>query len=302
LAAIAGLEDQARRLETLHLEIRLALSDARLATGEHSVLVQALQQMAAEHPLDERIGGQLMMALYRSGRQTDALACYARLRRALAEQLGIDPGQPLRDLEMAVLRRDPALELPTPAATVSSVLAPSEPAPEGPRRRSLVPAQLPPPVRAFEGRGAELDSLDAIAREAADAHAGAGTATMVAVISGTAGAGKTTLAVHWAHRVREWFPGGQLYVNLRGFDPDRTPLDPGEVLHGFLTSLGVPARSIPSGLDDRLGLYRSALAGRRPRGAGQRPRRRPRSVAAARLARLHGRRDQPHAAHAPGGH
>jgi DNA-binding SARP family transcriptional activator/tetratricopeptide (TPR) repeat protein len=256
LAEVAGLEDEARRLEMLRLEVERALSDARLAAGEHVELVADLERMAAGQPLDERVHGQLILALYRSGRQADALARYDRLRRTLAEQLGIDPSQSLRDLEVAVLRQDRALDVPAPMATAAS-------APAGPRRKAVVPAQLPSPARVFVGRGAELDILDAISREAVEAHARPDAVVAVSVISGTAGVGKTALAVYWAHRASEWFPDGQLYVNLRGFDPASAPLDPGEVLRGFLASLGVPPRRVPSGLDAQLGLYRSVLSGKR---------------------------------------
>jgi DNA-binding SARP family transcriptional activator len=115
LSDLAGLEDQARRLELLRLQVKRALSEARLAAGEHVQLVPDLEQMAAEHPLDEHIHTQLMRALYRSGRQADALAVYHRLRRALWEQLGIDPGQLPRDLETAILQQDPALDAPAVA-------------------------------------------------------------------------------------------------------------------------------------------------------------------------------------------
>jgi DNA-binding SARP family transcriptional activator/tetratricopeptide (TPR) repeat protein len=267
LAEVAGLDDESRRLAQLHLEVKRALSSARLAAGEHVALVPDLEHLAAEHPLDERVHGQLVLALYRSGRQADALARYDRLRRSLADQLGIDPSQQLRELEMAVLRQDPAIDPPAPVSTAGCASVPAgpsdEPAPADLRRKVLPPAQLPSPVRVFEGRGAELDSLDAIAREAVDAPADQRPAMAVSVIAGTAGVGKTALAVYWAHRASDWFPDGQLYVNLRGFDPAGVPLDPGEVLRGFLAALGVPPRGVPSGLDAQLGLYRSLLAGRR---------------------------------------
>ena len=111
----AWLEEQAERLDLLRLRVRQALSEARLAAGEHAQLVPELEEMAAAHPLDERIHEQLMLALYRSGRQADALAAYHRLRGTLDEELGIGPGQALRDLVTAILQQDPALDTPVPA-------------------------------------------------------------------------------------------------------------------------------------------------------------------------------------------
>ena len=252
LADQAWLEDQARRLDLLCLQVKRALSEARLAAGEHIQLVPGLKQMTAENPLDEDLHAQLMLALYRSGRQADALAVYHRLRRTLDEELGIDPGRPLRELETAILQQDPALAAPAAAAT----LLPAAPA-------VPVPAQLPSAVPALTGRREELDSLDAILRRAAPDGPGGHATVAMAVISGTAGVGKTALAVYWAHRVAGAFPDGQLHVNLCGFDPARAPLDPGEVLRGFLGALGVPRQRIPRGLDAQLGLYRSVLAGKR---------------------------------------
>ncbi|HET7247570.1 MAG TPA: BTAD domain-containing putative transcriptional regulator [Streptosporangiaceae bacterium] len=252
VTGVAWLEEQADRLDLLRLRIRQALSEARLAAGEHAQLVPELEEMAASHPLDERIHEQLMLALYRSGRQADALAVYHRLRGTLDEELGIGPGQPLRDLEMAILQQDPALDAPVLAA------------PQVP-----VPAQLPPAVPGFTGRGAELASLDMLADRGATvgptAAAGpaAPAAMAICAVSGTAGVGKTALAVHWAHRAATRFPDGQLYVNLRGFGPAGTAVDPGQALSGFLDALGVPAARIPADLDARAGLYRSLLAGKR---------------------------------------
>jgi DNA-binding SARP family transcriptional activator len=249
VADLPGLEDHVRRLDLLSLQVRRALSEARLAAGEHRQLVPSLEQMAAEHPLDERIHAQLMLALYRGGRQADALAVYRRLRHTLGDQLGIDPSQLLRDLETAILQQDPSLDVPTaPDAAFAPPAAVALSVPVMP-----VPAQLPSAVPTFAGRGAELDGLDTILSGQ----------TPVAVISGTAGVGKTALAVHWARRVAERFPDGQLYVDLRGFDPGRAPLDPGEVVRGFLNALGVHVHRVPRGFDAQLGLYRSVLAGKR---------------------------------------
>src|SRR5262249_50973713 len=224
LADVVGLpwlEEQAVRLDLLGGGVKRALLTARLAAGEHAQLVPDLEQMAADHPLDEQIHAQLMLALYRSGRQADALAAYHRLRRTLGEELGIDPGQPLRDLEVGILQQDPALDASAPVSLTASRAVP-------------VPAQLPPAVPAFIGRDAELASLDALLPATVQATA-TGTATVViAALSGTAGVGKTALAVHWAHRAAEQFPDGQLYVNLRGFDPGAAALEPSEALRGFL--------------------------------------------------------------------
>ena len=167
VAGLAWLEEQAGRLDLLRVRVRRALFEARLAAGEDAGLVPGLERMVAEYPLDERLHGQLMVALYRGGRQADALAVFHRLRRTLDEELGIDPSQPLRDLETAILRQDPALDAPAPAAaTVAAPAAAAVPtAVAGAGRATAavpVPAQLPPAMPAFTGRGAELACLDAI--------------------------------------------------------------------------------------------------------------------------------------------
>jgi len=235
----AWLEGQARRLELLREQIRRGVAEAGLAAGEHAQLVPDLEQMVADHPLDERIHAQLMVALYRSGRQAEALAAYQRLRSTLAEELGIDPSQELRDLETAILRQDASLDAPSSAATL-------RPAP--------VPAQLPPAVPGFAGRGAELASLDAILPPEPRSGQGKGATAVIAAIAGTAGVGKTALAVHWAHRARGQFPDGQLYVNLRGFDRCGPAVEPGQALRGFLDAFAVPPRRIPADLDAQVGL------------------------------------------------
>jgi DNA-binding SARP family transcriptional activator/Flp pilus assembly protein TadD len=256
LAGLAWFDDQAHRLDQLLAQARHALVDTRLALGQHLQLIPELEDLCRQHPLHEPTHGQLMLALYRAGRQGDALAAYQRLRRTLDEELGVSPSQPLRELETAILRQDPALDLaPPPAPSPAPVLVASD----------AVPAQLPLAVAAFTGRGRELARLDHLLGAAGGNGAGPRrpAAVVISAISGTAGIGKTALAVHWAHRVAAHFPDGQLYVNLRGFDPSGSVLDPAEAVRGFLDALGVPVQRVPAGLDAQAALYRSLLADRR---------------------------------------
>jgi DNA-binding SARP family transcriptional activator/tetratricopeptide (TPR) repeat protein len=247
VAGLAWLDEQAERLEQVRLVAVRGLVDARLALGEHVQVVPELESLAQQHPFDEHIHRQLMLALYRAGRQGDALQAYRRLRQALNENLGIDPGVSVRDLETAILRQDRELSPTRPSTTAVP------PSPAG-----SLPAQLPLVVRAFAGRVAELTRLDALLAET-----GQGAAVPIAAVSGTAGVGKTTLAVHWAHRVAERFPDGQLYVNLRGFDPGGSVTEPAQALRGFLDAFGVAADRIPLELERQVALYRSVLAGKR---------------------------------------
>jgi DNA-binding SARP family transcriptional activator/tetratricopeptide (TPR) repeat protein len=261
LADVTGvpwLDQQAAQLAELRLDVVRALVDARLAIGEHAQILEELVALAREQPLDERIHAQLMLAQYRAGRQADALATFRRLRQTLDEELGVEPGQPVRKLQAAILRQDASIDaLPSAAGTTAVQVM----------RAAPIPAQLPAAVSAFIGRTAELSALDSLlpATEA-DGPAGraVGPAAMaIAAVSGTAGVGKTALTLRWANRVAGRFPDGQLYVNLRGFDPGGPATDPAEVLHGFLVAFGVPAARVPPGRDDRTGLFRSVLAGKR---------------------------------------
>ncbi|HXS65455.1 MAG TPA: BTAD domain-containing putative transcriptional regulator [Streptosporangiaceae bacterium] len=262
LANVTGLvwlEGQAERLDVLQLTIKRALTQARLAIGEHAQLLPELEELAAEHPLDEQIRAQLMLALYRCGRQADALATFGRLRRELDDKLGLEPSQLLRDMEISILRQDPSLDMaaqlhaPDPAAASASRAAPASA-----RSSWLTPAQLPSSVAGFAGRSAELLALETIREEGATD----GTVTISAV-SGTAGVGKTALAVYWAHQVAKHYPDGQLFVNLHGFGPDGAAVSPATAVRGFLDALGVPPAQIPDGLQAQAALYRSLLAGLR---------------------------------------
>jgi DNA-binding SARP family transcriptional activator len=214
-----------------------------LAEGRLGEVIAELRELTARYPLRERFWGLLMTALYRADRRADALQAYQDLYRLLADELGIEPGQPVQDLHRQILTADASLD-PPPGSD-----------------RVPVPRQLPAVVGDFTGRAGELERLDALVPGVDDVPPGA--AVVIAVISGTAGVGKTALAVHWAHRVVDRFPDGQLYVDLRGFGPSDRPVNPDAALRGFLSALGVPPHRIPADPAAQVGLYRSAMAGRR---------------------------------------
>ncbi|GGP78193.1 AfsR/SARP family transcriptional regulator [Saccharothrix coeruleofusca] len=238
--ALAGVTDVLEAAAAPDLEERrLVVLEDRLAAdielGRHAELVAELTGLVSAHPLRERLRGQLMIVLDRTGRQAEALSSYHRHRRRMAADMGIDPGVELRRVYESILAA-PAAEPPPGHRTA-------------PRR--AVPAQLPPDIADFTGRDAEVAELEALLRQPR---------SPVATVSGMAGVGKTALAVHVAHRCREHFPDGQCYLDLRGTSG---PLDPAEALAVLLTGLGVPAREVPDGVDERLRLYRSRLAERR---------------------------------------
>jgi DNA-binding SARP family transcriptional activator/tetratricopeptide (TPR) repeat protein len=233
-------------------ELRLAALEERIETAlrlvHHPDLVAEVSALVAEHPLRERLRGLLMTALYRAGRQAEALASYAEARKLLVDELGIEPGPHLQRLHHAILTNQD-LE-PAPPQNYS----------RGPRAvEPVVPRQLPPPLRHFAGRDTELKVLTSLLNDAADT----GGMVLITTIDGSAGVGKTTLAVRWAHRVVDRFPDGQLFVNLRGFDPTGMPVASTDALRAFLDALEVPPRRIPNSLDAQTALYRSLLAGRK---------------------------------------
>jgi DNA-binding SARP family transcriptional activator/Tfp pilus assembly protein PilF len=246
------------------IEMRLQAAefraDASLHLGRHAEVIDELSQLAAAHPLRERFWALLMLALYRSGRQADALAAYQRARKALVEELGAEPGAELRRVQHQVLTgaADAQEQTRPPAPTSAGVLRPGVSGDPG-AKRLAVPRQLPAPVRGFAGRAAELGQLSQLLDDPSPEPKGP---VLVSAIDGTAGVGKTALAVHWAHQVAARFPDGQLYVNLRGYDPGQ-PVRAGDALAGFLRALGVPGQEVPADDDERAARYRSLLASRR---------------------------------------
>lgn len=230
------------------VERRLTLLEHRLEldleTGSHAEAVSELTALTAAHPLRERFRELLMLALYRSGRQAEALAVYADTRRLLQDELGVDPGPELAELQLRILQADEDLAAPR-AAEAAAETAP----------RVVRPAQLPATVADFTGRAAFVDELG---KELANAPS---TVMAVSSVSGIGGVGKTTLAVHVAQAAREAFPDGQIYADLQG--SGLSPAEPATVLGAFLRALGTPDADIPEPVDERAALYRSVLAGRR---------------------------------------
>jgi DNA-binding SARP family transcriptional activator len=254
--------------------------EAQLQLGRHAETLAALEAASALHPLRERFHVLLMLALYRCGRQADALAAYRAVRRTLVGELGIEPGPELRDTHERILRADPGLVSGFRADSITRpdqqenhqdqqvesfapAGAPTQAGVEGPDRQRVadrvIPRQLPARAAHFAGREAELNELSKLLVQFGPEPP----AQVIAVIGGIPGIGKTALAVHWAHRVAEHFPDGQLYVNLRGFDPAGAPVRWPDAVRGFLDALAVPASRVPTDADARASLYRSLLADKR---------------------------------------
>ncbi|UMP00028.1 AfsR/SARP family transcriptional regulator [Amycolatopsis sp. EV170708-02-1] len=224
IRAALAVERFTARLDHIDVELRL---------GRDALVLPALAEEVAAHPLDERLAAQYLLAMYRSGQQAEALEHYQRFRRDLADQLGVDPGPALRELHSRVLSADPALRrAETPRPT---------------------PRQLPLAPRTFTGRHRKLEELTTTL----SAPGG------VVAIVGQGGVGKTWLALRWAHQHTGLFPDGQLYADLRGWSQDEMPVTHTTVVRRFLDALGVPTAAVPDDPAAQVTLYRSLLADKR---------------------------------------
>ncbi|HET9970500.1 MAG TPA: BTAD domain-containing putative transcriptional regulator [Streptosporangiaceae bacterium] len=265
------VEAEAERLSELRLGAAELRITAELALGGYHQAVAELRRLLADHPLREGLWLLLMRALDGAGRHAEALEVYGRAREAISAQLGVDPGAELRQLHAELLAKDSAVPGgvisagSVPAGTAAAQPATPETEREEPRRGGRgaepPPAQLPADVVDFTGRDEQVERLADLLSHAAEAAGSDPGAVRIAVVAGTGGLGKTSLAVHAAHRVRGSFPDGQLYVDLLGATPN--PVPPGDVLARFLRDLGVDGRDIGVDEAERAGRYRTVLAGRR---------------------------------------
>ncbi|MFG3439500.1 BTAD domain-containing putative transcriptional regulator [Nonomuraea sp. NPDC047897] len=257
LCGISGsfAEAQAQWLEEQRFDALEERQAVLLTLDRISDVVTEARALAGEAPLRERLHGQLMQALNRSGRRGEALEVYRQFRNRMVDELGLEPTDELRQVHQRILRSDTfAQQQPDPRS--ASAPRRDEPLVSVSAGFLPVPSQLPAPPASFTNRSSELRELD---RRLACGTDNVG----VAVISGPGGIGKTWLALHWAHTRRDRYPDGQLYANLRGFDDADEPVSPSTVLRHFLGALGVPPAVIPVEQEAQAALYRSVLAGRR---------------------------------------
>ncbi|MFK0113282.1 BTAD domain-containing putative transcriptional regulator [Streptomyces sp. NPDC091217] len=250
---LAGITRQAWRAEArvwedTQVALRVKKADLQLELKQYEAVIGELSAFIQEHPFFERPRAQLMTALYRSGRQADALRLYRDTGQLLDEALGIAPGTELQRLHQEILKgaAPPGTEAPQ-VALVSAPSVPASPSAGG-------PCLLPRDVGEFVGREAEMANLVEYLRPK-------GRHVPIVELVGAGGTGKTTLAIHVGHQQRRNFPDGQLYVDLRGLDRDT--VSPEEALARFLRELGIPVSDIPEGLDQRAEKFRALLTDKR---------------------------------------
>jgi DNA-binding SARP family transcriptional activator/predicted negative regulator of RcsB-dependent stress response len=261
------VEAEAERLAELRLDATELRIEAELACGGHTQAAPELRRLVADYPLREGLWLLLMRTLEGAGRHAEALEVYEQARRAISAELGVDPGTELRQLHANLLARDKAAAAGSISAGAVAALGPPEPVPARPAgpaaggagSRAPAPAQLPADIADFTGRDEQVKRLSDLL-VGTDGNAGSG-AVRIALVAGSGGLGKTSLAVHAAHRVRGSFPDGQLYVDLLGATAH--PIPPADVLARFLRDLGVSGRDIPVEEEERAASYRTHLAGRR---------------------------------------
>ncbi|MET0495243.1 MAG: BTAD domain-containing putative transcriptional regulator [Actinoplanes sp.] len=249
------VREGARLLDERRLQATEELADCELALGRHREIVADLQERLREAPARERLARQLMLALYRSGRKVEALEVYRRLRADLVRDQGLDPGAELQRLHARILAGEE-----TEAPTGGAEILPVPPGPPGPIEAEARPRpggglfQLPPAPADFTGRGAAVSALEALLT-------GSGGGLPIAVISGVPGAGKSTLALQVAHRLRDKFPDGQIHLDMYGMRPDA--VEPHAALGRCLRALGVASTAQSDDVEERAAQYRDRLADRR---------------------------------------
>ena len=281
--ALEGLDSEPLRMAADRLaEDRLTVTEDcigyDLELGRHREVIAELGGLVTTFPLRERLRGQLMVALYRSGRQAEALDAYRAARRTLIDELGLEPGEWLQQLERSILAADSDLNGPeVPAGTLSARAAqPAVPAvdmvgpePEreplraapdpAPRAGQSTPCMLPTDIADFTGRSEQIDAIQAhLATAAEDPQR---LAVPIIVVAGKPGIGKTALGIHVSHRLAPRYPDGQLFADLHGCSSDQ--VSPMHLLERFLRTLGAPGNLIPDGLEERAEMYRGLLSDQR---------------------------------------
>lgn len=252
LAGLRGdvLASAAERLEARRFATQLQAIELELELGND--VADECVALLAEHPLDERLAQQAMLALRRGGRRSEAVAVYDNLRRRLVDELGMEPGSEIVRLYHQISESDAE-----PGATASDTAVGSENATAG---APNPPNQLPADTRSFTGREEELGQVLALAERVAS---GDGGAVVISAIDGMAGIGKTALAIHAAHSLKARFPDGRLFVDLRGYDPQAEPMSSVDALGYLLRALGVSLQKMPAGENERSAALRARLADRR---------------------------------------